>query len=113
MAVVINWNGDIISPRDTSKEWSTKGGVFNSSKRIKTYFPLPSSYRHAISVVGTHVVTAEEENRPDLLAKRLYNSEDYWWLIYWMNGVTDPFSGPKTNDIILIANINEVTDILG
>lgn len=113
MAVITDWNGNVVIPNDPSKEWSQRGGIFNSAINIRTYFPIPSAYRNLIGQAGIHVVTAEEENRPDILAKNLYNSEDYWWLIYWMNGVLDPFSGPKAGNTIIIANLTDVINILG
>ena len=36
---------------------------------------------------------------------------DYWWLIFWMSGIVDPFSGPKIGDIVLIADLNSLNSL--
>lgn len=113
MPLVVNWNGTTIKTTPTQQYWSNKGGNFTSKKGITTYFPLPLAYRTAISIAGTYTVPKEFEDRPDLIARAMYQSEDYWWLVYWFNGIVDPFSGPKMNDVLLIADINQITSMLG
>jgi hypothetical protein len=113
MPLVVNWAGTTLQTTPTQQYWSNKGGTFTAANGIKTYFPLPVAYRTAISAVGTYTVPKEYENRPDLIANVLYKSTDYWWLIYWFNGIVDPFSGPLVNDVLLIADINQVTSLLG
>lgn len=113
MAVIINWNGDIIQNSSSLGEWSTKGGVFTSAKGTKTYFPFPSSYNKYIGISGTYTIPANQANKPDLIAYTLYGSEDFWWLVYWMNNIIDPFQGLKAGTTILIANIDDVKKLLG
>ena len=112
MPLVINWAGDSIKTSDPESYWSTKGGLFTSASGIKTYFPLPMYYRNAISSKGIYVVPFEYAGRPDLIARELYGSEDYWWLVFWMSGIIDPFSGPSNGDKILIADINQIISVL-
>lgn len=105
MSFIVDWNGSVVSPAVPSALWSTKGGVFTSKIGINTYFPLPMSYAASIPIVGTFTVTAAEKNRADLIAKQLYDSEEYWWLVYWMNGIIDPFAALNVGDKINIADL--------
>lgn len=113
MPLIVNWAGDAISTSSMDANWSNKGGTFTSKRGIKTYFPLPMSYNSAILVRGYYTVPAQFANRADMIAKYLYGSEDYWWLVFWMSGIIDPFTGPKIGDVITIADINQVTSLLG
>lgn len=112
MSFAINWNGQIIKPADQNALWSTKGGQFVSRIGITTYFPLPMSYASTIPVIGKYIVTAATKDRPDLIARELYQSEEYWWLVYWMNGITDPFSALNVGDILLIADISVIKSMV-
>ena len=113
MGLQTDFNGNVISSSTPDSLWSNKGGIFTSYKGIKSYFPLPMFYRTQIPTIGSFIVTTEYQYRADLLARKLYGSEDYWWLIFWMSGIIDPFSGPKTGDIILIADINKLNSFFG
>jgi hypothetical protein len=42
--------------------------------------------------VGWTVVRSPEENRPDLIAQRVYDDPDLWWFIMWFNGICDPWN---------------------
>lgn len=112
MPLITDWNGNTIASTSSEAVWSNKGGLFRSSKGVLTYFPLPMAYRSAIPVVGTFTVPAAYANRADLVAKYLYQSEDYWWLVFWMNGITDPFSALKAGDTVLIADLRSVNSML-
>jgi hypothetical protein len=112
MPLIIDWNGNTITTAATESLWSNKGGLFTSSKGVLTYFPLPLAYRSAIPVTGKFKIPAAYQDRADLIAKYLYQSEDYWWLVYWMNGIIDPFASLKTGDTILVADIKRVNSLL-
>lgn len=112
MPLINDWNGNIISSTSTDSMWSNKGGLFKSSKGVLTYFPLPLAYRSAIPIAGKFVIPAAYQNRADLIAKQLYQSEDYWWLVYWINGISDPFASLKAGDTILVADISSINSIL-
>jgi len=113
MSLIVDWNGNVIQAPSPQALWSNKGGIFSPSKKYKTYFPLPSSYRSAIPVVGTYIIPASFENRADLIANTLYGSEDYWWLVLWFNGIIDPFSTLSTGTQLLVADLSSVNSILG
>lgn len=112
MPLIADWNGNVLSTSSSEATWSNKGGIFKSSHGIMTYFPLPIAYRKAIPVVGTFIVPAAYKNRADLVAKHLYQSEDYWWLVFWMNGIIDPFAALNPGDSILVADLTSVNAIL-
>ena len=108
MGLVINWNGNTVTTADQDALWSTKGAKFTSRIGINTYFPLPIKYSQNIPVIGRYTVTAATRDRADLIARELYGSEEYWWLVYWMNGITDPFAALNVGDAIFIADINTI-----
>ena len=47
-------------------------------------------------------VIAGYEHRPDLISNVFYGSPKNWWLLMFVNGITDPFEGFKVNQRILI-----------
>lgn len=112
MPYIIDWNGNTISTTPTEALWSNKGGQFKSVDGKSTYFPLPIAYRSAINIVGSFTVTPQFRNRADMLANMMYNSVDYWWLVYWINGIIDPFASLNTGDVLLIADISQVNALL-
>lgn len=112
MPLVIDWAGNTVNTTKTEAYWSTKGGTFTPIKGNPTYFPLPIAYRSAIPVIGTYSIPAQYKNRADLIAKQLYQSEDYWWLVYWMNGILDPFATLNPGDTLLIADIRTINSLL-
>ena len=112
MPLLNDWNGNIISTTSTEAMWSNKGGIFRSSRGVLTYFPLPMAYRSAVPVVGKFVIPMAYKNRADLIAKHLYQSEDYWWLVFWMNGINDPFASLRTGDTILVADLHTINSML-
>ena len=112
MGFVVNWNGDTVISTDTSALWSSRGAKFTSKLGIKTYFPLPTKYSNAIPVVGYYTVTAPTKDRADLIARELYGSEEYWWLVYWSNGITDPFASLNVGDILAISDISVIKSMV-
>jgi len=42
------------------------------------------------------------EHRPDLISNEAYGTPKFWWLIMFVNGITDPFEGFNINDKIRI-----------
>lgn len=113
MSLITNWAGDVIQSPSASALYSNKGSIFMPIGKHATYYPLPSAYRTAISTVGTYVIPKMFENRPDLIANTLYGSEDYWWLVYWFNGMVDPFQNLTVGTVILVADITSVNSVLG
>jgi len=112
MSYVIDWNGNTLDASLNEALWSNKGGVFVPKLGTATYFPLPIAYRSGIPIVGSFTVTPPFRNRADLIAKHSYNNEDYWWLVYWINGILDPFNSLNTGDVLLVADISSINALL-
>jgi hypothetical protein len=112
MGFVVNWNGDTVSSADSLALWSSRGAKFTSKIGVKTYFPLPMKYSSAVPVIGTYTVTASTRDRADLIARELYGSEEYWWLVYWINGITDPFASLNVGDTLSIADISVIKSMV-
>lgn len=112
MSLIVNWNGQVTKTVLNSSLWSTKGGQFLSNTGITTYFPLPMSYSSSIPVIGRYTVTSITKDRPDLIARDMYQAEEYWWLVYWMNGITDPFSALNVGDILLVADLSIIQSMV-
>jgi hypothetical protein len=112
MGLIVNWNGDTVSSEDSSALWSFRGANFTSKIGVKTYFPLPMKYSSSVPVVGKYTVTASTKDRADLIARELYGSEEYWWLVYWINGIIDPFAALNVGDTLLIADISVITSMV-
>lgn len=113
MGLITDWNGNVIQAPSSEALWSNKGGIFTPNNSYSTYYPLPSAYRTAIPIVGTYIIPTQFENRADLIANAVYGSEDYWWLIFWFNGIIDPFSTLVAGTELLLADITTVNSLLG
>ena len=50
----------------------------------------------------TGIVPPNFEHRPDLIAKVFYNKPEMFWRLMIINGVSDPFEGFNSNDIIFL-----------
>ena len=50
-------------------------------------------------------IPAGYEHRPDLIANLFYGSPQNWWLLMFVNGITDPFQSFTVNQRILIPKI--------
>ena len=107
MSFSVNWNGEPIQNASSDNLRSNKAGTFLSSKGVVTYFPLPMFFNKLVPIVRKYKVPSAYANRPDLIAKELYDSEDLWWLVYWSNNTIDPFVGPITGEIISVVDIIE------
>ena len=113
MSFIVNWNGDVSQSPSSKAIWSNKGGIFTPAiGKYKTSFPLPSSYRSAIPSIGIYTITVLFADRADLIANKLYGSEDYWWLVFWLNGIDDPFMSLYAGRQILVADITTVNSLL-
>ena len=113
MSFITDWAGNVIQSPDPHAIWSQRGGVFTPATGQPTYFPLPSAYRNAISCTGSYIIPANQQNRPDLIAHTIYGSEDYWWLVFWYNGIVDPFAYLVAGKVLLVADLSSVNSLLG
>ena len=50
-------------------------------------------------------IPAGYEHRPDLISNVFYGSPKNWWLLMFVNGITDPFEGFNANQRILIPKL--------
>jgi len=61
---------------------------------------LDTAYEYEIGYVP-----AGYEHRPDLISNVFYGSPRNWWLLMFVNGITDPFEGFTVNQRIVIPKI--------
>jgi len=57
-----------------------------------------------------HVVTAEEEGRPDLISYRYYDTVEYWWLICVANDIQCPFLELYAGRELKIPSVLDIAD---
>lgn len=112
MPLIVNHSGSAIRTSSNLDERTAKSPVFRSIYGKNTYFPIPNLLSTLVSVVGTYEVPRHYAERPDLIAKELYGSEDLWWVIFWANNILDPFGKPKAGDKLKIVNIKQVKELL-
>jgi hypothetical protein len=48
-----------------------------------------------------YLVTSAEKNRLDLIALKFYGSSDLWWVICYMNNISDPLNLPIGKSLII------------
>lgn len=112
MPVIINWDGSISSVQDPNKERTALGGLFTDSKNIKTYFPIAPIYSSLLPTISVYKVPPHYAEKPALIALDIYGSSDWWWVIYWSNGIIDPFGRPAANEILRVIDIQELQNLL-
>lgn len=65
------------------------------------------------SSTDTNIIVSQEfENRPDLLANKLYNEPELWWVIYEFNEIKDPFFDLKAGQILRIPTLERILEAL-
>jgi len=50
----------------------------------------------------------EDIGAPDLISKKLYGSEKYWWIILLVNKIHDPYNDMEIGDIIQVPSVFDV-----
>lgn len=58
------------------------------------------------------VVQAGEKCRPDLVSFRLYGTPDLWWLVMWLNGISDPWHDLLPQVALKYLPIQKINDAL-
>lgn len=112
MSLTTKWDGSIQTPATSQNERTTMLGTFLSSKKITTYYPIPSAYAQLVPVSYIYKVPVKFSGRPDLIANEVYQSADLWWVILWANNIIDPFARPYAGDIINIVDIQSIKNLL-
>ena len=76
------------------------------------YDPITSDFLLSISkikTVGTYRVEGEDA-RPDLISYELFNSEQYWWILMFYNGIVRVDA--LTNGTVLkVPDLDEMEDV--
>lgn len=112
MPLIVNYSGTAIKNSLPTDERTRKSPIFRSIYGKDTYFPIPNLLNTLVDTVGTYEVPRRHEGRPDLIAKDLYGTEDFWWVIFWSNNILDPFGKPLAGDRLKIVNIKQVRELL-
>jgi len=112
MSLTTKWDGSIQTPAISENERTTLLGTFLSSKKITTYYPVPSAYVQLAKINYPYKVPAKFAGRPDLIAMDVYQSADLWWVVLWANNIIDPFARPYAGEIINIVDIQSVKGLL-
>ena len=112
MPVIINWDGSVSSAQDPKKERTSLGGLFTDSKNIQTYFPIAPIYSNLLPTISVYKVPPQYAEKPALIAMDIYGSSDYWWVIYWSNGIIDPFGRPAANEMLRVIDIQQLQKLL-
>lgn len=112
MPVILQWDGSFLEAPTPTKERTNKGGLFSGIRGEATYFPVAPAYSELLDTVGYYKVPPHFADRPDLIANHLYQSPDYWWVIYWSNKILDPFGRPAAGEVLRVIDIAKLKDLL-
>lgn len=80
---------------------------------VITEYDLSTSYFHLFNPkkgIRDYQVERNEQNRPDILSFKIYNSIDYWWIILKLNDIVDPFEEIKEGTILKIPYLSDIQD---
>lgn len=75
-------------PQRYRKSWSYKDK--DSVYFLGTFKPVSIS-PHATDIL--YFVEAGDIARPDLISYKFYRTTELYWVILWINGISDPFEG--------------------
>ena len=53
-------------------------------------------------------VESEDLMCPDLISKKVYNTEDYWWIICMVNNIDNPFNDMEVGQLLKIPNLIDI-----
>lgn len=56
-----------------------------------------------------YVVEATDAGRPDLIAYKLYKDPAFYWIILWLNNISDPFEGIYPGALLRIPALTRLT----
>ena len=74
--------------------------ILNTPQFDRLSETLDTAYEYDVGFVP-----AGYEHRPDLISNVFYGSPKNWWLLMYVNGISDPFEGFKVNERILIPKL--------
>jgi hypothetical protein len=112
MSLTTKWDGSISTPTNSANERTTKLGTFLGINKVTTYYPVPSAYSELLNVTSLYKVPAKFGGRPDLIAQDVYGDASLWWVIFWANGIVDPFARPAADEVISIIDIAQMKQLL-
>lgn len=85
------------------------GGQFTTNRSGKKFLILRKNLGLEPSDGDIFVtVTAETENRPDLVSTTAYGISDLWWVIYEFNEIKDPFFDLRRGQTLRIPELARV-----
>jgi hypothetical protein len=112
MSLIVNYNGDTVKSPDQFKSQNAYNALFTAVTNITTYFPLPATFNANLPTIRYYKVPVQYSNRADLIAKEVYGSEEYWWVLYWANNLIDPFTSLNTDDVLKIIDITSLESLI-
>lgn len=90
-----------------------------SKTAIKDFYLDLAKFPTALSLaqgqrLTTHIVTARQQYRPDLLSYDLYGNSNYWWTIVLLNRDTlkDPIRDLKTGTVLRIVPVTAISGVV-
>lgn len=79
-------------PRSIPRRYYKSWGYQDDEKRyFMGTFPPPALVPHRSDRL--YVVEAGDIPRPDLISYKLFKDPAFFWVILWLNGISDPFEG--------------------
>lgn len=57
-----------------------------------------------------YTIREEDIQRPELLSYKLYNNQDYWYLLMYINNIHDIWNDLTVGLIIKVPNVRDITE---
>lgn len=57
-----------------------------------------------------YVVEPGDISRPDLIAYKFYGNPTLYWIILWLNGISDPFEGMYPGSVLRIPSLQRLAE---
>jgi hypothetical protein len=86
---------------DTSRYKHIDELLLEDGKLIKSTLGLVDLGVYPFDGISTHIVSAAEENRLDIIATKYYGSASMYWVLCYANVMSDPYDLPIGKSLII------------
>ena len=83
--------------------------VVNDIKEVDHLYNTLSSFTMTYTP-SYYRTNSHDVSQPDLISKKMYNTERYWWIICLVNKIQNPFDELEEGIILKIPSIYDIYD---
>ena len=88
--------------------------LYNGEQQLDLLSSTFKDFKRYIKSRAVRIVSINQdmENNADLISYKYYGTSDWWWLICFVNNITDPFTELTRGTQIVIPELADVSNFL-